>query len=102
MIARMRAETGTHWIRIDVPIARQQIVLRLDQAGTEAPFPKAAAASIGPIYVLGVQLCDALHQLRAARACGRSEQQMDVIRHEAVGRQAARSRHEEPAQVKKI
>src|SRR5688572_32109326 len=72
-------------VQLDVAVARERVCLRGDEAGAKASFPEAASPALRLIHVLGVALRKVFHEQSAAVLVARRDQQMDVVRHQAVG-----------------
>jgi hypothetical protein len=92
-------ETGPSRIGLDVSVAGENVILGLDHAGAKTPLPQRADALVVSIHILRVQLADMLHQAGAAVFQFTGEQQMDVIRHQAVRVQSAARRLKPSAEM---
>lgn len=99
---RMAAQARSHGVQFNVTVAGKQVILGLHQAGTKASFPQAAAAPVGSIDVLSMQLTYVLHQSRTAIRRRRRNQQMDMVCHQAVRVQSAVRSREQTRKVKEI
>lgn len=98
----MRAEARAHRVRFDIAVAGEHVLLGLHEAGSEASFPEAAAASVIAVDILSMQLRQPPHELRAAILFSGAEQQMNMISHQAIGMQAARRPSEQAPQMKQV
>lgn len=86
-------------------MAFEQIAFLLQQTGAEAPLPERTAAPISAVEILHVALSQLLHQRAGGIRCGSAEQQMHVIRHQAVGVDGAPGivcRARQPVEIKQV
>ncbi|HWA37268.1 MAG TPA: hypothetical protein VG873_05330 [Burkholderiales bacterium] len=65
-------------------MASKNVLAIPDQAGPETSFPKRPAPFIPAIEVGGVALPDAMHESRTRPLAFRRQQQVNVVRHQAV------------------
>src|SRR5262245_42780919 len=90
MIARPRVVRGlcnhlcTHRIELDIALAGPQVVFRIHETRPKAPLPQCADASVLPIEMLHIALAKVLHESRRTTGVARSEEQVNVIRHQYV------------------
>jgi hypothetical protein len=80
----MRDHAGPNRIELDVSMAAEQVRLGIHDAGLEAAIPEGPAPAQLAIDVLDVALTHLLHEPRSAIRCGRSHEQMNVVRHQYV------------------
>src|SRR3989442_13087271 len=102
IIAGVNNHAGAHRIKLDIAIAGEHVTLRLDEAGTETPFPKRSRAPVSLVEILRVQLSHMLHQCRAALRAFGSQEQVHVIGHQAIRVQLASKAAEATRQVEQI
>jgi hypothetical protein len=81
----MADDPGANRIQFDIPVARQDVPGRFDQAGLVPALPQAAGSLMLSIEVMGIALRQHVHQCRASCGATRRQEQMHVIAHEAVG-----------------
>src|SRR6185436_146552 len=84
------------------PIAGQDVPRRLSEAGPKTTFPKRAASFISPVEILHIALSKVPHELGASRLRLRSNKQMHVIRHQAVGVNGTTGPHGEVAELGQV
>jgi hypothetical protein len=98
----MLHKAGTQRIQLDVPVAGEQVRLRLHDARAVAALPKRARAFVRAIHVLGLELGDVLHEAAAPFGRRRRQEQVNVIGHEAVRMEITIEAVQRTAQAKKI
>ena len=75
---------GTHRIKLNIAVARQQVGFGLGQAGTEPAFPQRPGALIAAVEILHITLPQLPHHLPRTLARLRRQQQMNVIGHQHI------------------
>lgn len=85
VIGGLLDHAGGHRVHLDMAQAGEQIVVLLNQTGTETAFPETTAAPVSPVDVLHMALTERLHDAaRRARIVGTHEQ-MDRVGHQYTG-----------------
>src|SRR5690606_18964885 len=84
VIRRIGHHPGAHRVELDVPVAPQQVVVAVDQAGLVAAFPQGAGAAVAVVDVADVAPAEGLHEARQRRGLLRGQQQVHVVGHQHV------------------
>jgi hypothetical protein len=81
----MAHDAGANRIQFDIPVARQDVPGRFDEARFVPTLPQGTGPLMLPIEVVGVALRKRMHQGCTPISATRRQKQMHVIAHEAVG-----------------
>ena len=84
ILLRPDDHASSHGIEFYIPVTLKQVVLRINGAGFMAAFPEGTGATVLPINVLSVTTAYNLHQIGDAILKAWSNQQMNMICHEAI------------------
>jgi hypothetical protein len=86
-LVRATAKAGSHRVEDDVPAHLEQVLVGLDVLGVERTLKYVAVELVAPVEVPGERAVYDQHPFGQVRR-GRLDQQMRVVRHQAVGVEA--------------
>src|SRR5688572_21935985 len=92
---RVGHHARAHRIELDVAIAGHYVSAGLGNAGTEAAFPKRAGPIVPPVEIQDIGSAEVAHQQPTSLRTRRGDQEMHVVRHEAVSMHLALVLHRE-------
>src|SRR5882762_4868685 len=81
----MRNQTCPDRIQLDIPVAREHVMLRGDETGPKATLPERAAAPGPFVDALYIALAQIFHEEGAGVRRVRREKQVHMIGHQAIG-----------------
>src|SRR6266850_3544629 len=81
----MRNHACPDRIQLDIPVAREHVMLRSNEAGPKTAFPERTAAPGPFVHALYVALAQIFHEEGAGVRRVRREKQVHMIGHQAIG-----------------
>src|SRR6266850_454048 len=81
----MRNHACPDRIQLDIPVAREHVMLRGNETGPKAAFPERTAAPGPFVHALYVALAQIFHEEGAGVRRVRREKQVHMIGHQAIG-----------------
>ena len=82
---------------LDIAVAAQDVDRRVDEARAKATLPKRAATPVAPVEVARIAASKVAHEQRTCRHVFRRNEQVHMVRHQAIGVQRTRARGEQVA-----
>ena len=76
---------GAHRVEFDIPVGGQQVAIRVDQAGFEAPFSQGSGASMAAVECGDIGLSKLAHGQRHLTGFPGADEQVHVVAHEDIG-----------------